>query len=177
MGGKRTMVKSVEIEIDGQHNEALHFRPLQRNIRGRFDLMRIGEPMAKVKASEWPVPIPSQRLGIDRDGTGYILEPLHEAEFAPLREKIEGQGMRLEPKLQEFDGVHLPSWLFWIKRAVESGLAKIVNGELPLTIEGEPVKNFVIGKREDSPVDKLTAAIERQNVLFEKLLARLADDK
>jgi hypothetical protein len=97
-------MKSVEIEIDGPHNEALRFRPLQRSIRGRFDLMRIGEPMATVKAQEWP-PIPSQRIGISEEAVGYIYEALHDAEHAPLREKIERLWQRLEPQLTEFETI------------------------------------------------------------------------
>ena len=43
-------METIQIEIDGKHNENLHFRPLQRTIRGRFDFNRIGEPMAKLEA-------------------------------------------------------------------------------------------------------------------------------
>ncbi len=169
------MVKAVEIAINGQHNEALHFRPLQRSIRGRFDFMRIGEPMAKVKATEWPTPIPSQRLGIEPDGTGYVVEPLHDEEFAPIKEKIEKLGMKLEPALQTFKGIDLPTWLFWIKQAVESGIAKVVSGKLPDKIDGKPRKTFIVNEPEPSATDKLTAAIEKQSAMFAKLLDRLGE--
>lgn len=169
------MVKAIEIEIDGIHNENLQFRPLQRSIRGRFDFLRISEPMSKMKANDWPVPIPSQKLGIDPDGNGYLLEPLHDPEHAPIKEKIEAQAMKLEPAIQTFEGIHLPSWLFWIQRAVESGLAKVVSGKLPEKIEGEPRKNFILAPPEKSTTDKLTEAISLQNELFEKLLAKLSE--
>jgi len=48
----------IEIEVDGNRNECLHFRPLQRSIRGRLDLMRIGEPMSKMLTTDYPDPIP-----------------------------------------------------------------------------------------------------------------------
>ena len=166
---------AVEIEIDGSHNENLHFRPLQRAVRGRFDFMRIGEPMAKVQAAQWPTAIPGQRLGIDADGTGYVVEPLHDDEHALIKEKIEKQGMKLEPELQIFDGIHLPSWQYWLKRAVESGLATIVSGKLPDKIEGKPRKNFILAEPDPSPTDKLTVALERQNELFAKLLEKLGE--
>ena len=168
------MVKALEVEIDGPHNEQLHFAPLQRNVRGRFDFMRIGEPMSKIKAVEWPVPIPSQRLGIDPDGNGYIREPLHDGEFAPIREKIESQGMKLEPAVQEFPGIDVVTWLFWLKLAVESGLAKVVSGKLPDKIEGTPKMNFILNEPPTSAVDKLTSAIERQSQLFERVLEKLS---
>jgi hypothetical protein len=164
---------AIEIEIDGPHNEALHFRPLQRSVRGRFDLNRMAEPMARMKSAEWPLPIPSQRIGIDPDGTGYIVEPLHEPGFAPIRERIEKAGQRLEPALQTFDAVHLPTWLFWICRAVQCGIARVVSGKLPDKIEGTPTLNFITGDPPPTPADKLTAALERQAAAFEGLTAAI----
>lgn len=162
-------MQAIELEIDGQYNECLHFRPIQRAVRGRFDMQRIGEPMARVKAQEWAMPIPSQRLGINPDGIGYISEPLHDAEYAPLKEKIEKQGMRLEPKLQTFEGIHLPSWLYWLKQAVASGLARVVKGKLPDVIDGEPRKNFILAAPEQSTADKLTNALTEQTAAFNRL--------
>ena len=168
-------MKALELEIDGQHNENLHFRPLQRSIRGRFDFNRVAEPMARLKAANWPSPIPSQRLGIDADGVGFVVEPLHDDEHAATREKIEARGMKLEPKLQTFESIDLPTWLFWLKRAVESGIAKIVSGKLPDKIDGVARKNFILNEPEQSAADKLTAAIEKQTAMFEKLLDRLGE--
>lgn len=167
-------MKALEIEIDGQHNENLHFRPLQRSIRGRFDFNRVAEPMARLKAGDWPTPIPSQRLGVDREGVGYLVEPLHDDKHAATREKIKKRGMELEPKLQVFENIDLPTWYFWLKRAVESGIAKIVSGKLPDRIDGEPRKNFILNEPEQSATDKLTAAIEKQTAMFAKLLEKLA---
>ncbi len=169
-----TKTQPVEIEINGQRNENLYFRPLQRSVRGRFDLNRVGEPTARMKAVDFPHPIPSQRIGIEADGSGYIMDPLHDGEFAALRERIERQGKKLPPKLETFDDVDLPTWLFWIKRAVDSGIAKVVAGSLPKTIEGEPKMNFIVNRPKETTGDRLAMAMERQNILFEKLLSRLA---
>lgn len=166
----------IEIEIDGSHNENLRFRPLQRSIRGRFDLNRVAEPMARLKSAELPLPIPGQRLGIDPDGTGFIAEPLHDDAHAPIRERAAKAGMTLEPAVQEFPGIDLATWYFWLAKAVESGIAKVVKGKLPEKIDGEPKRNFLFADPKPSPVDKLTAAIERQSVLFEKLLAKLGNN-
>ena len=166
---------AIEIEIDGDRNESLRFRPLQRSIRGRFDLNRIAEPQARLRAAELPLPIPGQRLGIDPSGTGYLIEPLHDEDHATIREKIEKKGMKLEPELTEFPNIDLPTWLYWLKRAVESGIAKITKGKLPDKIDGKPRKNFVMAEPEPSVTDKLTAALEKQSVLFEKLLAKLGE--
>jgi hypothetical protein len=169
-----TSVRPVEIEVDTPRNSNLHFRPLQRSIRGRFDWNRIREPQARLKSHEWPVPIPPQRLGIDADGNGYLVEPLHDEEHAAIREQIEDKlNEKLEPARQEFPGVHIPTWLFWIKRAVESGIARIVKGELPAVIDGTPKRNFIIADRKPNSADKLTAAIEAQTEAFNQLTAAL----
>jgi len=77
-----------------------------------------------------------------------------------------------------FQNIDLPTWLFWMKRAVESGIARVTKGELPKAIDGSKAKkNFITHEPEPSPVDKLTEALERQSKLLEKLLARLGDEK
>lgn len=166
-------MQAIEIEVDGPHNENLRFRPLQRRIRGRFDIQRVGEPLAKLKAHEWPTPIPAQRLGITADGDGYLLEPLHDAEYAALREKIGKGGKRLEPPVQEFESIHLPSWLYWMRRAVESGLARVVKGKLPDKIDGEPRKDFINAPPDPSATDKLTKTLEAQTNAFNRLAAAI----
>ena len=159
----------LEIEIDGKENECLHFRPLQRSIRGRFDFARLREPMADTLRSTWPEAIPSQRIGID-GADGFVLEPLHDAEHSQTRERIEGQGMKLADAKETFADIDLPTWLFWIKHAVESGIAKVVSGKLPDTIEGEPQLSFIT-IRQPSDTARLATAIEQTNVLLAELVA------
>ena len=173
---ERIMVKAIEVEIDDRHNHSFWFRPIQRLVRGSYDYNRHSEPQAKVEASKWPGPIPGQRLGIEPDGTGFIREPLHDDEHEPVREMILKKGVTLEPKVQTFDAIDLPSWLFYITRAVEAGIAKVVKGELPAKIDGKVKHNYVFNEEvAESPTDKLTAAIEGQTAVMTKLLERLAD--
>lgn len=169
------MVKNadvLEIEIDGPHNENLRFDPLQQNIRGRFDaqrLLRFDDGAGRL-AREWPEAIPGQRLVLDFDnGNAYLAEPLHDAEYAALREKIEAKGFRIAAARQDFSAVNVPTWAFWIMRAVQSGIAKIIRGKLPEKIDGQPQTEFIV-KRGQDPMDKLAAAIERQNELILQLL-------
>ncbi len=161
---------SVTIEVDGSRNECLHFRPLQRRVRGRFDYYRDSEPMAKVAGGEEPNPIPGQRIGFDTDtGTGFILEPLHEPEFRAIRERIEAKGFRLPPEREEFPQADAATWLYWLAGAVKAGLAKVVDGKLPEKINGKPRLNFITAET-DTATDRLAAAVERQNELFAALL-------
>lgn len=162
------MIQPVEISVDTPTNDNLHFRPLQRSIRGRFDMMRIPEPMARVKAQGWP-PIPGQILGIDPSGTAFIREVLHEAEHAAIKEKIEKMGMRLEPPVQTFENIDVPSFLWWARQAVESGVATVVSGKLPEQIHGPVRKNFILSEPAMTRDEKMTAALEGQTVAFNRL--------
>ena len=133
---------TVEIEIDGLRNENLRFRPLQREVRGRFDWTRIGEPEAHRAAVQWGgLPIPGQRIGYDdTTGIGFIVDPLHDPAHAALAEKIKARGMKLPPAREEFTAADKPTWLYWLRQAVRCGLARIVKGELPDDIDETKVR-------------------------------------
>lgn len=160
-------INAVELEIDAD-NANLHFRPLMRSVRGKFDFSRMGEPLARVKGAEWPV-IPSQRIGITPDGVGYLIEPIHAPEHAALKEKIERAGMKLEPAMQEFEGIDQPSWLWWLRNAVQAGCARVVSGKLTDQINGPVRKNFILSEPPMSAADKVNAALENQTVAFNRL--------
>ena len=169
-------MKAVEIEINGQHNECLSFRPLPgKTIRGRFDFARMAEPMAKLMTAEWPMPIPGQRLGIDADGVGYITEPLHDDEYAPIAERIAKAGMKLAPKVEIFENIEVNSWAYWMSRAIDSGVAGLVKGQLPAIDASKARRNFITAEQPPEAIDKLTLALEKQSALFEKLLERLGE--
>lgn len=174
----------IEIEIGaGRRNCNFTFMPLGKRIRGRFDVTRAiqtdGEAARLLKS--WPEPIPGQVIGIDvESGLGYLREPLHDPEFAAIREKIEKTGQKLEPERQTFPNRHLPTWLHWLKRAVECGAAKLVRGTLPETIDGEPEYTTPFARsmqtRKD-PTTRLAEAMERQGDLLAKVLAELVKSK
>jgi hypothetical protein len=163
------MANVIEIEPDTKNNNDLGFMPLWRSIRGRFDFNRMGEREAKLMTIKFPDPIPGQRLGIDLDaGEGYIVEPLHHPEHRKIRETLAKDGYPgLEPEraifpLQKEDHA---TWLYWMKRAVDGGLAKLVRGKLPDRIEGKPRKNFVTKPRidpRDKMIERLTAILFAQ---------------
>ncbi len=162
----------LEIEVDGELNECLFFLPIQRRIRGRFDLNRVAEPLARLKSREWPAPIPGQRLGVNLEtGEAYIAEPLRESGHQATLERVERVG-KVGPAVEPIANVHLPTWLFWLKRAVESGIARITKGELPKKIDGEPVTEFITRKPVSSN-DRLAEAIEANTRVMGELMKRL----
>ena len=125
----------------------------------------------------WPDPIPGQRLGIDPNtSTGYIAEPLHEPKNRVLREKIIKQGYGIAEEKETLPNAHVPTYLFWFKRLVESGAAKVVKGTLPETIDGEPQTEYWTHRRKSSN-DRLAEAMDRQTEMLSKVLAALASKK
>jgi hypothetical protein len=139
----------IEIEVDHPRNRNLQFTPIQAVVRGRLDFLR-GDKALREKADDFPTGIPGQVIGFDTDAaTGYVAEPLHDAEHAALRRQIEGSGQSLPERRRTFPGPgeahydHASTWLFWMKRAVESGHARVVKGKLPAEVRGPVRKNFV----------------------------------
>lgn len=164
---------AVVIEIDGPRNECLQFRPLQRRVRGAFDFMRDPEPMAKVAAGQQPNPVPGQRLGFDYDkGVGFLEEPLRHDEHTVTRERIEAKGFRIPPAREEFEDADACTWTFWLQQAVEAGVARVVDGKFQ-KVNGEPRRNFLTVPT-PSVTDRLAAALERQNLLFDLLIKKLS---
>lgn len=161
-------MSTVTLEIDGPHNEAIYFRPLSRRVRGRWDYMRMGEPNSKIAAASEPNPIPSQRIGYDLDKqVGFIDEPLHASEHKAIRERIEARGQRLPAEREEFTDADAATWLFWLKSAVEAGIARVVEGKLPDKLPGKPRVNFITTDQ-PTATDKLTVAIDKQTAVLEK---------
>lgn len=134
------MVKQADgpivIEVDRSHNNALHFPPLGRSIRGRFEFRRAGPDAARLSMT-WPVgEVPSQRLEFDPEtGKAAIIEPLADQQNAALRQFIERQGKRVAPAREEVVVRDSAEWLFWLWRSVKSGVAKLVSGRLPESVE------------------------------------------
>lgn len=168
-----TRESAVSIEIDDADRD-LYFAPLGRRVRGRVDPARVTKKNADAARlmSEWPV-VPGQVLGYDfASGCGFISEPLHTEEHASVREHIEKKGFGLEPEKQVFQGQHAATWVYWMSRAVESGMAKVVSGAFPSKLDGEPRKRFLVAEQ-PSTTDKLVAVLERQAELIEALLQKL----
>ncbi|MBS0208726.1 MAG: hypothetical protein JSS27_07210 [Planctomycetes bacterium] len=157
----------IEVEV----LQPLHFQPLGRKVRGHFDIREVArhDKDAAELFNKWPEPIPGQVLGIDlAKGEAYLAEPLRQPQHAPLRERLERLG-KIGPERQTFAGASAATWLFWLRRIVESGAAKLTRGTFPQSLPGTPQTDFLTIKQPD-PIDRLAAALERQNELMQKLL-------
>lgn len=140
------------VEVDDQYNRDLFFAPLGKRVRGRFDAARAAQRSrdAGEALHRWPEPIPGQHIGIDpQKGEGWIEEPLYADRHAATRKRLADSGMALPPERQSFAAVDVVSWLYYLKRAVEAGHARVVEGTLPERIEGKPRRSFVTAERDD----------------------------
>lgn len=166
----------VEFEIDGPRNEALIFAPLSgRRLRGKFDVNRVAEPLAKMITNKWPSIVPGQRIGIDvASKTGFVVEPIHDDK--QLSAKIAAHNYTLDKEREEFADIDLCTWVHWLRMGVESGVLKLVRGTLP-QVEGTPRIDFLNAPPKESTTDKLTAAIEAQTAVMTRLLERMAGGK
>lgn len=167
----------VVIEVDTPQNSNVVFRPLQKPIRGKFDLHRVREPNAGKLHSLWPAPIPGQLLSLDLvTAEGVILDPLYEEKFASIRSKIEELGQKLPPQREVFQGADVATWVFYMRELVNSGKAKLIEGEFPKIDESKVQRRFYSNERPDTS-DRLVAAIEKQNDLMAQLLNKLVETK
>lgn len=162
---------TVEIEINEATNASLMFAPLGRRIRGCFEVLRCKEGQSRDLLAKWPQVIPGQRLAIDADGNGLILDPLRSEENSALCEKIKRAGFSLPPAAEKIPGIDLATWLYWMKNAVDCGQAKIISGSFPAKLPGDPKKKFFGRPSAPDPITKLTAAIEKQTEVMGQLLA------
>jgi hypothetical protein len=155
------MVKSepLVVEADTPSNCDLFFPPLNRSLRGRFEFRRIPEPKAAMLAAQWPeTEIPGQRVEIDSaTGKAAVVDPLYEARHEATRRKAEKAGWTLGPAREEIEAVDVSAWLRWIKRAVDSGLARVVQGTLP-----EKLPEVKKSSRGSDPRDAELAELRRE---------------
>lgn len=178
----------VEIEVSGPKNENLFFGPLMRRVRGRYELARTTQHDGKATslANRITSAIPGQRIGLNvESGEAYIVEPLRGDDYEALRNKLLKK-TRLAPAREDCGKVDLATFVYWLRRLVESNKAVVVVGDLPEQPKGKVKKSFFSTERKSSDerlaeaIEKQTAAIERQGAaierqgeLFAKILAAL----
>ncbi len=163
---------AVVAEIDGNNNQSLHFRPLGRTIRGRFDPRRLVDPGPLLH--RFPDGVPGQRIEIDFEKkTGAILEPLQDAEFKRIRGEVDAitRGRRIPEAREEFADIDVCTWHYFLKSAVDYGAARVVSGTMPDHVPGTPQLAFITQPVQD-PLERLTLALERQTEMLGKLLEK-----
>lgn len=170
----------IQIEVRNGHNAGLLFKPTQTPVRGAIDFRATGDPELYALGMKFPDAVPGQRIVLDVDAKrGAVLETLNLPEHEGTRNRLADtlkahsplSGQLKFADSRDYPDVHVPTWLYWMQRAVSSGLAVLVSGDLDVPVEGEPRKDFLHARRED-PGQKTVDALLRQN---QQLIALLVE--
>jgi hypothetical protein len=144
------MTDVLEIEVDGPCNRNLAFSPADTIVRGRIRFDRMGRDIPPEVSRRYGTDtIPGQVIGFNtKTGQGYVRERLHEPEFASLTHKLRERAT-IAPEIVPLS-VDKATMLHWMKRAVQDGDAKLLNGVMPEKIEGNPRLEFFVPERKPS---------------------------
>ncbi|MGE3180937.1 MAG: hypothetical protein AB7N71_04850 [Phycisphaerae bacterium] len=116
-----------------------------------------------MESGKWPRPIPGVRVVVDPvNRTAAIIEPLHDTEHAATRDRIAAMGLSLPPQREDFSDIDINTWMYWLRRAVESGVASIIKGTFPDIDDAAAQKSFItaaVKDKRDSLIEKLIAIL------------------
>jgi len=177
-------MSKIEIEFRAPRGRAVMFAPIDRALRGRIDFIEMLKILkgAASLANEWGDSLPGMRVSVDTATKEVVLiEPLHEPQFARIRELISKRGEKLVDAREVFPGAHLPTFLFWMARLTDSGLAQVTAGTLGTADQvkaqyGQPKLRTLAPVERDQTVDKLVQIMfslltDKQRADAGKLLA------
>jgi hypothetical protein len=163
------MGQVIEIEVDTPNNGDLFFLPAMQRVRGRFLPTRVASEDIGRLVRDFPNGVPGQRIRLDTAAAmGSIIEPLHDEEHAATAAAVEkrllanapGNGeVGYDPPVKEHMAF-VPTWLLWMRRAVNAGYARLVKGKLPDADPPEGTKElFRPAASRDEVIEKLTAML------------------
>lgn len=181
------------VELKNGTCSPVQFPPLQRMLRAEFspNEIRLRDAASHERMGLLPGVIPGQRIELiiqDLDplgpgripGQGRILEPLHLPEHARTKDWIERLPARLETQTELAD-IDAGTWLFWMARLVEDGLAVSLASSNPVPSSydvkqrfGEPIYSGIgqppeIIKRRELADRLLEALLEKLGASLEEL--------
>jgi hypothetical protein len=135
------------IEVAGPHNDNLIFSPLQQKLRGRWDMAKVShrdktEGMKMLALAVSVIPGQVVALNVDKS-IGRIVDPLNDKDgkaildkcngvFAQYREVFGGQHDPHPDTTHNLNVDQVKTWLYAMRRLVDSGLAVPVSGGNPL---------------------------------------------
>lgn len=185
-------LKSVEVEFCADNGQKVFFKPTRRPERGRIDFAMAKSEHYREMHKVWKEAVPGKIAGVTEEGQKYIRDPLHDKQYSKLAAIMKARGQALPEEREVFASESILTWLFWLRRAVDAGLAKIISGELPSIEQLDsrkrrprderfPRRSFILEEpAEESPTEHLTKAMEQlsssvaaQTAVMQQLLAKL----
>ena len=150
--GLAAVLGPVTVEVASALNSNLWFRPCERILRGRFAIENVPhgstpDELAQIFRGN-PLPglyitvDPSRRTAEVRDPMG---DPQRKDQLAEVVRRIKAARVVMawneEPTFEKTDrrenlsDTDIKTWLYWMRRAVDSGHAEVVHGSLPRLVE------------------------------------------
>jgi hypothetical protein len=167
-----------EIIIEGDTGDGRnpYFPPTGTKIRGKLVANDVREPTVAMSRFRNCV-FPGQRLHFDQGSRKlWLEETLYGDGCALERSAIAGLYKLAEPRT-DFSGEHdLSTVLFWMKRLVDAGLARLIHGQFPDKLPGKPRTEWFSQSesKDEQKIDRLTKLVETLAALQ---LANLPADK
>jgi hypothetical protein len=163
---------AIVLEMDTGTGGEVFFPPAQKKLRGRIVINNLRDEQARVHPEFKDLDIPGQRLHFDPETKkAHIEETLYSDLHRRAREAI-CRRWTLAPITTDIKSdIDKPTWLYWLKRLVECGYARVVHGALPDKIEGKPQLQFLTvepqGKSEaEQKTERLASLLEKLAVVM-----------
>jgi hypothetical protein len=177
----------LTIEVRNKMNAGLHWKPTQTTLRGALDFRATGDPEFFALSMKLPDGVPGQCIRLDTgERRAVIYDPLNLPEHESTRNRLEQTIKAASPlsgrlkfaESQDFKEVDLPTWVYWLKRAVEAGYAVVLSGNLDaVKVEGPVRKEFLHAKREDPKERTVEALLKQNQALIALLVEHLPEAK
>lgn len=150
-------------------------------LRGSMDFLHHRNPNSRKLVDQFPKGIPGQAMTIDTEkGTVLIHDLIHETNDVLERLKRRSFAIARDRTIEKVD---VPTVLYWMARAEESGLLQVITGKLPKSseIKGKIRKSFLSSETltEEDKLQRLDRALrmaqlsQEQSKVFDKLCAQM----
>lgn len=164
----------IEIEVGDDLGRQVKFDPSGKRLRGRMDFSKFMDPALNAKRNAFPEPVPGMIIGVNKaTGQKYHREPLYDPDQKKNRQRIEAKGFALNEPIEYFESESVETWLFWMRRQVDSGKARLITGELPQIheFEGESKPK----KKSKRPRKDFLREVDEDPETMQSVLVRVAD--
>lgn len=135
-------VGEIVIQIENQRNQRYLWPPTQDELRGTWSNRNlVGTTMVNSPGLQSLPETPGQRVSINCSSkVCRIYDPIEPEMLAEINAKLKNDpvrpvnvayGLWPESVHEECDETKLKTWLYYARRAVDAGIAKVVAGDLP----------------------------------------------
>ncbi len=139
----------IVIQLGNKKNQQFYFPPLQENLRGDWVFDNLPRGTTSGRGLQSIPDTPGLQIVLDVEGkTAKLLDPLLFPENASLYDELKNKHEAVFGKTRAWpdrlltlrDANDVKTWWYWIKRFVDGGSAKLISGNLAISLPGKPRK-------------------------------------